>query len=228
MAPPEGGFLRTRLLEMDRKANCMSLINEALKRAGRIGPPSMPGAGSGTALRPVETRSPRPWGGLVWSIVSLTVLILAATLLGRGWNSARSHRSKTAQVLAVAREARIPKELDTSSPGVAGGAVVEGGELLPTGKPAKPVASGSIPELPAQGAVAAAATPSAVVDPPPRPSFPPLKLRGIFFRATNSAALIDAKTVYVGDKIERAKVVAIDRESVALEWYGETNVLTLH
>ena len=228
MAPPEGGFLRTRLLELDRKANCMSLINEALKRAGRIGPPRLPGSGSGTALRPVETKSPRPWGGLVWSIVSLTVLILAATLLGRGWNSARSHRSKTAQVLAVAREARIPKEPDTSSAGVAAGAVVEGGELLPAGKPAKPVSSGSIPELPAQGAVAAAATPSAVVDPPPRPSFPPLKLRGIFFRATNSAALIDAKTVYVGDKIERAKVVAIDRESVALEWYGETNVLTLH
>ena len=230
MAPPEGGFLRTRLLELDRKAICMSLINEALKRAGRIGPPRLPGSGSGTALRPVETRSPRPWGGLVWSIVSLTVLILAATLLGRGWNSARSHRSKTAQVLAAAREVarRIPKEPDTSSAGVAAGAVVEGGELLPAGKPAKPVSSGSIPELPAQGAVAAAATPSAVVDPPPRPSFPPLKLRGIFFRATNSAALIDAKTVYVGDKIERAKVVAIDRESVALEWYGETNVLTLH
>lgn len=210
----------------------MSLINEALKRVSRVnrvGPPPLPGAGSGITLRHVETRSQRPVGGLVWSIICLTVLILASSFLARGWNGVRYKRSKTAQILAAAREVakRIPKETATPAPGVEADPVVDGNQPSATRTPPKPVASETKPAVPAQ-APSSVPLAQGSVDPASRPPFPSLKLQGIFFRPVNPAAMIGSKTLYIGDKIERAKVVAIDRESVALEWYGETNVLTLH
>jgi hypothetical protein len=39
--------------------------------------------------------------------------------------------------------------------------------------------------------------------------------------------LINSKTVGIGEKVAEAKVLAISRESVTLEWNGETKVLTL-
>ena len=210
----------------------MSLINEALKRVSRVnrvGPPPLPGAGSGITLRHVETRSQRPLGGLVWSIICLTVFIIASSFLARGWSGVRHKRSKTAQILASAREVakRMPKETDTFASGVEADPVVDGSQSSVTRTAPKPVAAETKPSVSAQ---AAASVPlaSGSVDPASRPPFPSLKLQGIFFRAVNPAVMISSKTLYVGDKIERAKVVAIDRESVSLEWYGETNVLTLH
>ena len=210
----------------------MSLINEALKRVSRVnrvGPPPLPGAGSGITLRHVETRSQRPLGGLVWSIICLTVLILASSFLARGWNGVRYKRSKTAQILAAAREVarRMPKETDPPAPGTEVEPVVDGNQASATRTAPKPVGAEIKPPVSAQAA-ASVPVASGSVDPAARPPFPTLKLQGIFFRPVNPAAMISSKTLYVGDKIERAKVVAIDRESVALEWYGETNVLTLH
>jgi hypothetical protein len=60
--------------------------------------------------------------------------------------------------------------------------------------------------------------------PPPKP---PLKLQAIFYRARNPSAVINSKTVFRGDKVADAKVLAIDRESVTLWVNGQTNVLTL-
>ena len=39
--------------------------------------------------------------------------------------------------------------------------------------------------------------------------------------------MINSRMIRVGDRVQRARVVAIERETVSLEWYGETNVLTL-
>ena len=39
--------------------------------------------------------------------------------------------------------------------------------------------------------------------------------------------MLNARTAYVGDKIANVKVVAITRDSVTVEWNGETRVLTL-
>ncbi len=56
---------------------------------------------------------------------------------------------------------------------------------------------------------------------------PPFKLNAIFFRAKNPSVVINSKTLYIGDKVAQAKVLAIDRESVTLERGGQTNVLTV-
>jgi len=57
--------------------------------------------------------------------------------------------------------------------------------------------------------------------------FPKLKLQGIYFRRTNPSVLINGRTLFVGDRIEGARVVTVDRQTVTLEFSGQTNLLTL-
>lgn len=61
----------------------------------------------------------------------------------------------------------------------------------------------------------------------PKPVFPELKLQGIFYRLNNPSALISGKNVRVGDNIRGAKVLAIERESVTLDFKGERKTLNL-
>ena len=81
----------------------------------------------------------------------------------------------------------------------------------------------------------AAATNSAAIATaaPPAPllgtnGFPILKVQGIFFRAKNPAAVINTKTVFVGDQVSNARVVAITTDSVTVEFNGNRKVLTLY
>jgi hypothetical protein len=53
------------------------------------------------------------------------------------------------------------------------------------------------------------------------------KLQGIFFRMTNASALINGETLFAGDEIEGAKLVAIERHAVHLLSAGRTNILRL-
>lgn len=77
------------------------------------------------------------------------------------------------------------------------------------------------------------ATPPAVPanpNPAPAPSaaqntFPALALQGIYYRPTRPAAVINSKTVYVGDRVANAKILAIDRREVTVQWKSEVRVL---
>ena len=53
------------------------------------------------------------------------------------------------------------------------------------------------------------------------------RLQGIFYRMSHASALINGQTVFVGDELEGAKVVAIERQVVRLAVAGKTNVLRL-
>ena len=80
-------------------------------------------------------------------------------------------------------------------------------------------------------------------EPPPPPTNPPpavveapppvvktnvtFKLQGVFIRTDKSSALINGKTVFVGDKLFDANVVSISADRVMLEEDGQTNVLVL-
>ena len=50
-------------------------------------------------------------------------------------------------------------------------------------------------------------------------------LQGIYYRPAKPSAVINAKTVYVGDKVAQAKVLAIDRREVTVQWGTEVRVL---
>jgi hypothetical protein len=58
--------------------------------------------------------------------------------------------------------------------------------------------------------------------------FPPLQLQGIFFRPSNPSALINGRTLFIGDYIGEVKVVAIDHRSVKVELEGATKTIPLH
>lgn len=58
-------------------------------------------------------------------------------------------------------------------------------------------------------------------------SFPNLKLQGIYYRIKRPSALINNRTVHVGDTIEGARVVSIQRFSVKLQMGGQTRDLSL-
>ena len=48
------------------------------------------------------------------------------------------------------------------------------------------------------------------------------------FRPKNPAAVINTKTVFVGDQVSNARVVAITTDSVTVEFNGNRKVLTLY
>lgn len=58
-------------------------------------------------------------------------------------------------------------------------------------------------------------------------AFPPLKLGGIYFRMTKPSALLNNRTLFVGDEVEGVRVVGIERHSVKVEWKGATKELFL-
>ena len=79
-------------------------------------------------------------------------------------------------------------------------------------------------------------SPAVASTPPPAPpapvaeaptSFPPLKLQGIFYRPSKPSALINRQTVFVGEHVDGAEVVAIAPQRVTVRWRGQTRVLTL-
>ena len=74
-----------------------------------------------------------------------------------------------------------------------------------------------------------ASTPSKIPQhlPSERPAMVEFKLQGIFYRKSNPSAVINGKTLRKGDKIDGARVVSIDRQSVKLMRTNQAIVLTL-
>ncbi|HXS69007.1 MAG TPA: hypothetical protein VN761_09205, partial [Candidatus Polarisedimenticolia bacterium] len=90
-------------------------------------------------------------------------------------------------------------------------------------KPAFASAPASTPQK-----TSAPATPSAepapiVVAPPPTP----VKLQAIFYSPGRSTAMINGKTVAVGDALKEYRITTITPTSVRLISFTQTNVLTL-
>jgi MSHA biogenesis protein MshK len=71
------------------------------------------------------------------------------------------------------------------------------------------------------------ATNSAAITAPPQPKPAPLRLQAIVFNPKRPSALISGKTLFIGDKLGDARVVAIDQESATLVGAGKTNILSL-
>lgn len=64
--------------------------------------------------------------------------------------------------------------------------------------------------------------------PPPKPVvFPELKLQGVVCRESNSSALINGRTYFVGDIIAEAKLMSISETNVVLEREGQQKELQL-
>ncbi len=184
----------------------MSLINDALKRANESTPPPHPPTEAPPPLRPVEYKTPATWPLLVLPLALFLVFGFAGWFLWHGW---QTNRDETLTHVATPVAAREHPPATT-----------------PTAEPAEPVAVTTTP-APVETAPPPAAPAAATAVEPAKAEFPNLKLQGIFFRASNPSAMINAKTFYVGDKIQGAKVLSITQDTVTMEFSGQTSELTL-
>src|SRR6185436_17940585 len=95
-------------------------------------------------------------------------------------------------------------------------------------QPSKPAGTSVIPSTVVEAKTNVLSQSSVEIPPSaPKASFPSVRLQGIFYNPTHPSALINAKTLFLGDKVAGAKVIAITAETVTLQWNGETKVLSL-
>lgn len=205
----------------------MSLINDALKQVSRTKP-----AASALPLHPVETTSNHAHGSKIVVILLCTLLVIALSFLFRGLSGVRNKTSPTARLRAAARESsqELPEPTHSESnprPETVPVATHAQPTALPTPPPPAVTATSSGPATGSSVASTQRVGSVTADPPPPPPPFPSLKLQGIFFKPGDGAAMINSRMVRVGDRVQRARILAIERENVSLEWYGETNVLTL-
>jgi hypothetical protein len=211
----------------------MSLINDALKRARKAQPP--PPDSAGPPMTPVTYPRPAQWPILIVPLLLIGMVVVATWLF---WYAAKIGRNSLAEPLVTRASARErAASLPPAPPLPYASALARTEELLQQ-LSNRPVAEFPSPTTPLPGGAVAtpntntpniAAAPPvtsapAVVE-PPKP--PPLRLQAIFYRTDNPSAVINRRTLYLGDKIGDSRVIDIGQECVKLLCQGQTNVLTL-
>ena len=194
----------------------MSLINDALKRATQTQPPgSTPPAILKEPMRPAGPVPCAPGLPVYFVPVLLFVISGACFFLWKGWETTNQNQVASNAIVAKAREPVAPPEIAMDENIAIPANRVFSVEDDPD--PALAVVTPAVPE----------ATSTVPVEEPPKPPAPVWKLQGIFYRPANPSAVVNNKTVFLGDLVGNSRVKAIDRQSVTLERDGETHVLTL-
>ena len=201
----------------------MSLINDALRRAQQQSQPSSsPAANAGSGvppLRPVEPRRTSS-GGARWVLVLVALLFFGGAVwalwLGARQRGEVSPPPATTEIQTVSHH---PPPI--ALPDV---------PVVKTPPIVAPVVQTNTVIVLVTNVVAAVspATNSAPATPPPSaPVFPALKLQGIFYLPSNPSVMINGRTLYVNEEVEKAKVLAITKTSVTVVWAGQTNVMSM-
>ena len=204
----------------------MSLINDALKRAGQTEPPVPPPL---DMMQPVFAPRPTKWPMVALPIILVSVLSLAVWFLVKGWQTARQ---VTASTTVAARDFTA-----STTPVEAPAPVPPAEPQVPTPPPIQERPSEAHetdlsnhnPEAGNHGTAEyrSAETADLRVAAVAAPTFPTLKLQSVFYSAQNPSVVINSKLLRVGDKVEQARVLAITRENVIIEWQGQTRELSL-
>ena len=235
----------------------MSLINEALKRAKEAQEQAPAPETPGPALRPAESVPPERATSSLALPVSLAVIAVLGLLffwnqLFKRGDSTPPTSTHSAAIPTEPQSASSPTTLNPPAPDAPtaraatepvapnaptpSAATISGQAPPPSPAPASvgnqttpiaPIASSSsasAPPMPLGGTTATNKTESTAIQ-PPRPA--PLKLQGIIFNPRKPSAVISGRTVFVGDSIGDARVIAIRQSSAILAGAGRTNVLTL-
>jgi hypothetical protein len=215
----------------------MSLINDALKRAGQNSARPAPPPPISEAMCPAE-KAVQP--GLPNYVLPVALLIFCAALLilFKGLTAQKTINAVAQPPVVAARAPSVvPSQVTTTStlpalsttrpvasPARSATTTVSNAtrtQPVPTRAATKPTAAVpvSVVARPAPTVVTSAppATKPAVASAPPPQTY---KLGGIFYRATNPSAVINNRTVYIGERVGNARVKSITRDAVALEFPG--------
>lgn len=210
----------------------MSLINDALKRAKQAPATPVPNL----QFRPADpppAASARP--GVLWPIVLTGAGLLILVFV---WHFSRPGASpamaQAAAVVSPEPAAPAPAQIETSA---AANAATSSERRAPAEQPG-PAHQASVP-TPAVTALSnnASTTPVAEAVPavtpttnspssvaPPPPAF---KLQGIVFNPRMPSAVVNGRTLFIGDRIRDFHVKTITQDSVTLVGATQTKVLSL-
>lgn len=191
----------------------MSLINDALKRATQTQPPgSVPPAIIKEPMLPAGSAQSAPGLPVYFVPVLLFVISGACFFLWKGWQTTGQNQNQAANAMTVKARESAPPEVapdeNIAIPANRNFSVEDDPVSVPAAAPAPTV-------------------PAAPVEEPAKPAAPSFRLQGIFYRPSNPSAVVNNKTVFLGDSVGNSRVKAIDRQSVTLERDGATQVLTL-
>lgn len=191
----------------------MSLINDALKRAREAQQQTPPPPIAEPQVRPVEPEKHTRHNLGFLILVALALIALSGLVLV--WQISHKHTEDIQQVAAKTPPATAPTGDASSTP-------ASTTSTAPTTKAGASVADSA----PANPAPAVAVT-NAVPIPDAAPVIPPPpKLQGIVFNPKRPSALIDGRTVFLGDRFGQFRVIAITPQTVTLAGAGVTNVLS--
>lgn len=197
----------------------MSLINDALKRASGSKPPANDGS-----MQPVpeSNNNTSPWP------VILCIVGIGA-LLGAGGFWLKSKGTPPPEVVSPQQSsaqltAASPRKADESAPAQTIAAPKKEQMTLPAASPPIPVQS-------SLGVTNRAAVEDKVERAQPEttaaPAEPAFRLQAIYYRFRNPSAVVNGKTVQVGDTVDGATILAIERTSVELEQNGKRSRISL-
>ena len=210
----------------------MSLINDALKRAREAQQHAPTPEVPAPQLRAEDPERHTRHNLVLLVPAGLALLALAGLIFV--WQVSRRHAdADVPQVAAKTPPGDQPVASPTPTPPVPPSHVPEthpsstatdaGSATVPTNSQvATPVenpkpASESAPSAPAV----------AVVAPEPPPAKPPPKLQGIVFNPRRPSALIDGKTLFIGDRFGEFTLIKLTANTATLAGKGVTNVLSL-
>lgn len=215
----------------------MSLINDALRRAKEAQRQAPPPPSPQMQFRPVEPAQHPPPGRSLFVPVALTVVTLVALVFVWQWSQGRASLEprEVRALTSPAAQATIAPQTAAPSPAVV---AVPAEPSPPSQPPFLPDSATGVVNPPAVTTSTAPPKPpvareqdnvvvnSEVIAPPP-PKPPPLKLQAIVFNPKRPSVVINGRTLFVGEKMGDARVVAIDQESATLVAAGWTNILTM-
>ena len=186
----------------------MSLINDALKRAKQAQQQGSPQAPK-VQFRPVEParQQVKKNHTAVW----IAALIIAGLIIGFVFRQL-TRENKTASPKEVKAREIVPANPIPQ-------------ETAPTAQVPPAVATASAPKSAGHESSAQSAAPVPVIQ-QEEPRIVP-KLQAVVFDPRRPSAIISGRSVFVGDRVNDLRVVAISQESVTLAGNGQTNVLAL-
>ncbi len=199
----------------------MSLINDALKRA-KEAQQNNPAPAPDLQFRPAE---PAPDRNVLPAVLGLLVLVVIVVLAGFFvWWTAQSHHAgqpapnATVSAPEVAKANPTPQPEPEPKPAVAPPVAAPESNAPATTSSTPPLVTPAVEPVVTNTALAV--TEAA----PPKPA--PPKLQGIIYSPNRASAVIDGKTVFVGDRVGIYKVESITRQSVTLTGGGQTIALS--
>ena len=210
----------------------MSLINDALKKAGQNPPPASPAPGAPMVAVP-ETSAPSRGSGRWIMPVVVVGLVVASGFFFWKWQQGGQSANPTVPIQNVAAETPVAPAASATAPVatpveaapvVAAQAPVEAPRLDPISQAiaAGPVQVGT----PVAKAPAPAADP--VVPPVVTEAAPvEVKLQAIFFRLKNPTAILNGRTLEIGESFQGVRLLEIQRSHVVVERAGRRETLEL-